>query len=405
VQNSTRNTLVVPVGYLITVAILGAGTAFALAPPRRPRVLARLAFVVGGAVNEMPYYAGLLLCFSTALAFAEGDVGSTPAWVAVGVAALTICGLAVVAWRGARTAVATERALREGLGPGWRAAVGTSERSRRAALLRWARIVLVPWPLRPGGVERVKNLAYGDAGKRNRLDVYRHRSHPSRSPILVYLHGGGYFSGGKNREARPLLHRLAGRGWTCIAANYRLRPEVSFPDHLVDAKRAIAWAREHAEEFGGDPERVFVAGSSAGGHLAAFAALTPNDASFQPGFEAADTSVSAAICLYGYLGNYYGQGEESSPQTHVHAAAPPFLIAQGDRDTYSPRFLAIARAFAAELRRTSANPVVYAELPGGQHAFDLFRSARFEAVVDAIEEFTRWVSAKQDGSQPPRLSD
>jgi acetyl esterase/lipase len=136
----------------------------------------------------------------------------------------------------------------------------------------------------------------------------------------------------------------------------------------------IAWVREHGDEYGADPEALFVAGSSAGGHMAAMAALTPNDPRFQSGFEDADTSVSAAITLYGYLGNYYGQGADSSPQAYVRTDAPPFFVAQGARDTYSPRFVEIARGFAEELRTTSSNPVIYAELPGAQHSFDLFHS-------------------------------
>jgi acetyl esterase/lipase len=75
----------------------------------------------------------------------------------------------------------------------------------------------------------------------------------------------------------------------------------------------------------------------------------------------------------------------------VRADTPPFFVAQGDRGTYSPEFVAIARRFAQKLRDTSSNPVVYAELPGGQHSFDLFHSLRFEAVVDAIEAFAAWV--------------
>ena len=153
----------------------------------------------------------------------------------------------------------------------------------------------------------------------------------------------------------------------------------------------IAWAREHGHEYGADTATMFVAGSSAGGHLVAMAALTPNAPAFQPGFERADTSVTAAICLYGYFGDYYGQGAASSPEAHVRSDAPPFFVAQGDRDTYSPRFVEIARSFVEELRSASFAPVVYAELPGGQHSFDLFHSVRFETVVDAIEAFAGWV--------------
>jgi hypothetical protein len=79
-----------------------------------------------------------------------------------------------------------------------------------------------------------------------------------------------------------------------LAADLRSRLPLA-PDYLIDVKKVIAWAREHAREHGGDPALVFVAGSSSGAQLAALAAFTPNDPAYQPGFERADTSVSAAI--------------------------------------------------------------------------------------------------------------
>jgi acetyl esterase/lipase len=176
----------------------------------------------------------------------------------------------------------------------------------------------------------------------------------------------------------------------CISANYRLRPAATFPDHLIDVKTVIAWVREHAREYGADPAMVFVAGSSSGGVLAALAALTPGDPAYQPGFEDADTSVAAAICLHGYYGEP-GRGPRSpwSPLSYDPAGAPPFFVAHGDRDSLLP--VQAARLFAARLRSGSPGPVVYAELPGAQHGFDRFRSLRFEAVVDAIEAFAAWV--------------
>jgi acetyl esterase/lipase len=79
--------------------------------------------------------------------------------------------------------------------------------------------------------------------------------------VLIHLHGGGFGSGRKNREARPLIYRLASQGWVCVSANYRLRPAARFPDQLIDVKKVIAWVREHGAEYGADPARVFVAGS------------------------------------------------------------------------------------------------------------------------------------------------
>ena len=114
---------------------------------------------------------------------------------------------------------------------------------------------------------------------------------------------------------------------------------------------------------------------------------------FQPGFEDADTSVTAVIGLNGYYGGYYGDGGASSPLAYARPDAPPFFIAHGDHDTISP--VEAVRHFADALSSVSANPVVYAELPGAQHAFDLFHSLRYEMVVDAVEAFTAWVRSRQ----------
>lgn len=259
-----------------------------------------------------------------------------------------------------------------------------------------AAALFAPLAVRRSDVERVADISYGDAGRWNTLDVYRRRSRPSSRPTLVHLHGGGFRSGRKSREARLLLYRLASRGWVCISANYRLSPAARFPDHLVDVKKVIAWVGEAGRGYGADPSTLIVAGSSAGGNLAATAALTPNDPRFQPGFEDADTSVTAAVVLYAYYGGYHRDddpGQASSPLAHVRADAPPFFIAHGDRDMLVP--VSTAREFVRRLREVSSNPVVYAELPGAQHTFDLYRSIRFTHVVDGIETFADWTRTTQ----------
>lgn len=93
----------------------------------------------------------------------------------------------------------------------------------------------------------------------------------------------------------PLIHRLVANGYVAVSINYRLGPKYRFPDQLIDLKRAITWTRARIAEHGGDPTRIILTGGSAGGHLATLAALTPNDPRYQPGFEAADTSVTACM--------------------------------------------------------------------------------------------------------------
>jgi acetyl esterase/lipase len=243
-------------------------------------------------------------------------------------------------------------------------------------------------PLLHPGVRRVSNQSYGDAGRSNRLDLYRRRGGASGGPVLIHLHGGGFsFSPGrKSFYARRLLFRLARRGWVCISATYRLQPAAKFPDALVDVKKVIAWARAHASEHGGDPDRIVLVGSSFGARLATLAGFTMNDPAFQPAFEQADTSVAAVVGLYGYYGGIDSHDSRpSSPFDYAGRGSPPLLIVHGDQDTLTPPMR--AHALAERARKGSANPVAYAELPGGQHSFDLLSSIRFEAVIDGIEAF------------------
>ncbi|MFC3986117.1 alpha/beta hydrolase [Streptosporangium jomthongense] len=388
-----------PVGYLFPVTLVAVGTLFALRPVPFSRPLGRVSYYFGLAANELPFAAFFwLLLLPTALAFAEGDIDSAGGWAVVALAAVTTLGLAVVARRALGERARVEHALDQGLGIGWRAALDAdlAEGLRRRPPL--ARVLFLPVFRRRLDVRRVADLSYGDAGRRNLLDVYHHRSRPQGAPVMIHLHGGTYSGGRKNSQSLPLLHHLAGQGWVCVSATYRLRPRAQHPDHLIDLKKVIAWVREHGHEYGADPSTLFVAGSSAGGHMAALAALTQNDPAFQPGFEDADTSVSGAVYLNGWYGTYFGQGPESSPLAHITADAPPFLVAHGDLDPIVP--VAEARHFADRLRETSAAPVVYVELRGGNHAFDLYHSFRFEAVVDAVEAFTALVRSRERASRP-----
>ena len=372
-----------PIGYLFTTVALAWFTGFAVAA--RPAIRAHpgnLPYWSSFLINELPFLALYWLLASTLLAASEGDLSSPVGWLAFAVAVATTLALVVIVRRAAQTRPAVERAL---------AAAGLPLRRRRLPL---ALVLFAPFSRRRRDVERIADVSYGDAGKSNLLDVYRHRSRPAGCPTFVHLHGGAFRSGRKSNEARLLLNRLASEGWLCISANYRLGSGARFPDHLVDAKKVIAWVREHGAAYGADPSVIVVGGSSAGGNLASTAALTPNEPRFQPGFEHADTSVTAAVCLYAYLGDYH-HGEDpvgSSPFHYVNADAPPFFVAHGDRDTLVPA--ADARAFAESLRAATPSRIVYAQLPGAHHTFDLFRSLRFERVVDGIAAFADWAAGR-----------
>ena len=375
-----------------TVAPVALVTVAALAPPRRPRLAASVGFWLGYLVNEYPFFAFCWLAASTLLALGNESLGSPGTLAVLGLAALTASGLALIMWRGLLAGPVLARALGRDLGlgrPSGRPVGGPVRRRVPARTVFW------PMPLRPRDVQRTANVSYGPAGRRNRLDLYCHRSRPAAAPALIHFHGGHFRMGGKSREARALFYRLASEGWVCISADYRLRRAGRFPASQIDAKRAIAWAHKHAGEYGADPSLLVVAGDSAGAHLASMAALTTNDPAFQPGFEHADTSVSAAVCLYGFYGNRdLGGPVPSSPRAYVRRDAPPFFVVHGDNDSFIPA--ASAESFVDALRSVSTNPVVYAQLPGAQHSFDLLHSVRFDHVIDGIEAFTAWVRARRD---------
>jgi acetyl esterase/lipase len=377
---------------LIGPLIFGALVALTLVAPRRPRFLAYLAFRVAAVYNEAPFPIIYLIVLFAPDGFASGGSGS---WVIPLLNALVILGLLVIAWRGARERPVVERALLDGLGENWRDRIDNDQVRGLRSRPPLARILLMPFVTRPANVHRIANVAYGGAGKRNLLDVYHRKDLPEGAPVIVHFHGGGYYSGRKSFESRALLFRLASAGWVAISANYRLRPQGSFADHLHDAKRVIAWVRDHGADYGADPSTLFLVGGSAGAHLSSIAALTQNDPRYQPGFEDADTSVTAVACLYGWFGGYYeigGPYSEAGVLGHAADDAPPFMIAHGTEDTLAG--IESARAFADHLRKSSPNPVVFAELPHGQHAFDLFHSFRYSAVVDGIEAFAAWVRAQ-----------
>lgn len=381
----------VPIGAAIVAGI----TLVALVPIRRPRSLAVASWLLAMTVSELPLLYVALIAASAIPELLDGT-SSPGSQVELALNALTILGLAILTRRAWRARHHLERALEPSPESAGRTGVDDGFGDRRVRRRPPLRAVLAPWPTRPRAVERASDISYGPEPF-HRLDVYRHRSRPTGAPTLIHLHGGRFRWGKKSREARPLLHHLAGRGWTCISADYRLTraPGDGFPAHLVDVKRLLVWARDHADEHGIDPDAIVLTGSSAGAHLTAMAALTAGNPTFQPGFESADTAVAAAVGFYGYYGALGSSAVPSTPLAYDATDAPPFLIVHGTNDTYTP--IEGARALATHLRARSSNPVVLAELPGAQHSFDVAHSIRYSAVVDAVEAFALQSQQRQKG--------
>lgn len=348
-----------------TTLILALFAAMALRPPM-PRHSSpfNLQFVLGWWINEVPLV-GLWWIIA-------GTIGTLthpePSWWWWLVAAFTAVDVLLLGWiavraRSARPALSA--ALQTVYGP------RATPRYTRPA---WWRLLLPVISWRPD-VRRIRNRGYGPARRGNRLDVYVSRRGragagpaPVSTPVVVYFHAA---FGSKMLGSRALIYRLAAQGWVCVSAGRR-QFRASYRDQLADARAALAWVRDNAAAYGGDPDRIFASGGSAGAHLAATAAMTGSD-------------VAGVIGLYGYYGGIGAGPGPTSPQQVINPDAPPFFIVHGTLDTLVPNHE--ARAFADRLRAVSDRPVVYAELPGAQHSFDVFQSIRFHAVTDAILRF------------------
>jgi acetyl esterase/lipase len=341
----------------------------------------------------------------------------------LGVIALVLMALVLLweghaAWRAHRSTVEIEAALED-----IEHDPGGSVRVPRTHL------VVPPLAFVTRGVKRRRGVRFAEVdGVRLRLDIYRPADDDPADdllqPAVIQVHGGGWLAGSRYEQGIPLLNHLANVGWVGFNIDYRLSPQATWPDHIVDVKRSIAWVRENAGELGIDPEMICITGGSAGGHLTALAGLTANDPGFQPGFEEADTTVAAAVPFYGVYdltnvgGHYYPELREwvfekvvfkrtldqarevyrqASPTFRVHEDAPPFLVIHGEHDTLVP--VGDARDFVARLREVSHETVRYVELPAAEHAFDLWPSERTARISEGIGRFLTAV-ARSRGKGP-----
>jgi len=397
----------------LAVSLVGAWFTFnAHVPHFRRGPLSVPSFFAGWLTAELAAHHVTWQAAATALFVWAGALAAWPGWVGLGVTLASWLGLLVLMTHAGRTKDLIEASLLEGLGRDYRDGFAPGIPERLATPVPRSRLVL-PFRLTDPDVRCTRDIEYvPGGGPRRSLDVYTPREGARNAPVLLQIHGGGWVISNKRHQALPLMNHLAARGWVCVAANYRLSPRATFPDHLVDLKHSLRWIRENIAGYGGDPDFVVATGGSAGGHLSSLVALTANDPEYQPGFEEVDTSVRACVPFYGVydftnrFGHQHHDGMEifletvvmkkrlaedpeafqkASPMYRVHADAPPFFVVHGTHDSLVP--IAEAREFAKLLRETSRAPVVFAELPSAQHAFEVFHSLRTSHAVQGVDRF------------------
>jgi acetyl esterase/lipase len=427
----------VPYIYLAVTLVGALGVLLAYRPIRH-EPLSVPSFFVGWLVGELAVQNILWEVAATVVFGLFGAFTGWAGWLGLAIALVSWAGLVGLALSGRRAATVVAAALDEVRSDDFPVPTETVAPSWG----RWWRVTQAI-PLKGRSVKITKNIDYwGDGHKRHRLDIYHSPVATSAdAPVMVYIHGGAWIIGEKREQGKPMMYELVARGWVCVAINYRLSPKATWPDHIVDAKRAVAWVKEHIAEHGGDPSFVALSGGSAGGHLCALLALSAGDPAFQPGFEEADTAVDACIPFYGVMDltgtdeetAKYGSGltellekrvmklsstehpevfRAASPTYRVRADAPPFFVLQGRNDTLVP--VEEARTFVRNLRAVSDAPVAYAELPLAQHAFDVLASLRCQATTAGVASFLDAARAAQsqtaqsqigDTTAPPEVSD
>jgi acetyl esterase/lipase len=383
------------------VSLVGAVfTLNAFVPVRRIPALFVPSFFGSWLTAELALHHIVWQSIATVLFVQFGALSIWPGVAGMGITVASWLGLLVLFHDGRRTHHVFDDAL---------AGLPDLDHARRLPLSR----LVMPFRFSRPGVDVTRDVLYREAsGKRLMLDVVMPNEPGRNRPAIMQIHGGAWIIGDKREQGWPLIGHLAANGWVCFNVNYRLSPAATWPEHLVDLKYALKWIRDHADEYGVDPDFIAVTGGSAGGHLTAMMGLTANDPEYQPGFEDADTSVQAVVPVYGVYDftNRFGTMDDrfrrrmleplimkafvdkepekfhrASPMDRVHADAPPFLIVHGDRDTLAP--VEDARVFAQLLGEVSRAPVVYTELRGAQHAFDIFASPRTARMLDGTLRF------------------
>ncbi len=367
------------------------GTVVALVRVRHPAWISFIVMMTGWLVGELAIFHLVAQAVVAVVLVAAGALDQPRGWVGLVALALSWIGLirAQVVAASARASIADE--LRPVIGD-----TAAAELARRPVPVSR---LLRPFHHDRTGLEIIRDVEYGP-DTRHRLDLYRPTDRPAAPrPVMIYVHGGAWIIGKKEQQGLPMIHDLARQGWLVVSVRYGLAPRHRFPTARADVERAVEWILDQADELGADRDFVAISGGSAGGHLAALAALG----------SAVGDRLAACVPIYGAFdftdeGNIRGYASmrrfleravmptkraddsagwrAASPIHLVSSSAPPFLVVHGTHDVLLWR--EETSAFVDALRAAGAPLVTHVEVPGGQHAFDLFHSMRSAAMVDGI---------------------
>lgn len=258
-------------------------------------------------------------------------------------------------------------------------------------------------PRDAGGRLAARDLVFGKDA-RDRLDVYVPKVASDAAPVLVFFYGGSWDSGSKDDYAF-VGHALAAQGFVTVLPDYRLYPQVHFPEFLNDGAAAVAWVRDNIAAYGGDPRRIVLAGHSAGAYNAMMLALDPRY------LEAAGVDPKVIRAVAGLSGPYdflpldtdttvkvFGQTADlaqTQPVNFVGPLSPPAFLATGDGDTtVRPRHT----ARLAERLRAANVPVQERVYRGLDHRDTLLAlSVTFRSKAPELAEMSSFLMRQAAG--------
>jgi len=257
----------------------------------------------------------------------------------------------------------------------------------------------------PGGTfTRTADLNYG-SDPRNLLDVYTPVDAPADAPVVVFFYGGSWNTGSRT-DYSFVGEALASRGIVAVLADYRLYPQVHYQGFLQDSARAVGWTREHIHKYGGDPNRLYVMGHSAGGYNAAMLAL---DSNWLAAVGMTPSMLSGWIGLagpYDFLPVenpevkpvffFPDSPSDSQPINHVSAASPPaLLIAAKDDNVVNPQRNTGGMAKRLREHGVSVRELYYAR-PGHATLVAAF-SRPMRGLAPVLDEVVNFVHAQEQG--------
>lgn len=205
----------------------------------------------------------------------------------------------------------------QAFGPHWRESILPQQKTYFLPRRTTLRLPAVPAP------RLEQNLSFATlpgTGRQLLCDIWQPPQNVSPSRLaFIYMHGSAFYMLDKDYGTRPFFRHLAAQGHVIMDVAYRLAPETDIMGMIHDVKRAVAWMKEHAADYGIEPERIVVGGGSAGGHLALMTAYTASDPQFAPGeLTGEDLSVCAVVSLYGptdLAALYYHTNQHLAPRS------------------------------------------------------------------------------------------